>query len=129
MNIAKIHKIKASRPIAVLDVVVIGAVLGMSLLLMLALFGTPGSSVEIWQDRRIVRTVKLDQAIDVELVVPEGKMTVRIEHGKVWVVDVNCPDQICKRMGVIGRVHQTIVCTPNNVFIRITGASDIDVVI
>ncbi len=49
-----------------------------------------------------------------------GEFIIRIENGKVWVLETNCPKKICKRLK-IHRVNDSIVCIPNMIEIKIEG--------
>ncbi len=44
---------------------------------------------------------------------------VRVEKGQVRVIEASCPDQIDVKQGWISRSHQSIICLPNRLVIRI----------
>lgn len=56
-------------------------------------------------------------------------MNLVYNKGSIYVEDVSCSDKVCKKMGRITRVNQTIVCLPNKTIIsieNITHNSEID---
>lgn len=128
MNIKKIEKIKQSKPFKVLDFGVICLAIAVGILSWFLLLSKPGASVEIWHDGQLISTQSLNQKNEIEFEVSGGHIHINIDNGKVWVQDVDCPDQICKKMGKISNINQTIVCSPNNVFIKVTGQSDFDII-
>lgn len=91
--------------------------------------GTP-ETVQVWQNGTLIREVPLWS--DVEFTV-EGDYTntVRVEYGRVAVVESDCPTQVCVHTGWCRYTGQTIVCLPNGVEIRLVGGDsgpDIDAV-
>ena len=44
---------------------------------------------------------------------------VRVEKGRIRVLEASCPDQIDVKQGWISRSHQSIICLPNRLVIRI----------
>ncbi len=44
-----------------------------------------------------------------------------------YVKDVTCPDRICQKTGLAGKVGQSIVCLPNKVVIYIEGNTEPEV--
>jgi len=49
----------------------------------------------------------------------KGYNTIKIEDGKIWVEDTDCPDKYCKSQGKISGDGQVIVCLPNRLIIKI----------
>jgi hypothetical protein len=60
----------------------------------------------------------------------DGKMQIEIKDGKIKVMDSDCPQSICVKMGWIEHSGQTIVCIPNHILIEIksTGSQLLDAV-
>lgn len=44
---------------------------------------------------------------------------IRVENGRIRVVEASCPDKIDVKQGWISNAHQSIVCLPNRLVIRI----------
>ncbi len=57
---------------------------------------------------------------------PIGKTTVAIENGKVRVLDSDCPNHTCIKMGSISHPGEIIVCVPNQVIVTIRGSGSQD---
>lgn len=79
-----------------------------------------GTEVNIVQDGVILYQFDLsttkDQTIDIEY---DGRInTVQIENGKIRVLDADCPDHTCVRMGWLESGTLPIVCLPNHLIIQ-----------
>ncbi|MDR3021817.1 MAG: NusG domain II-containing protein [Clostridiales bacterium] len=127
MNVKKIDKIKYGRPIKILDLAFIVGLVMLSIFALLFLFNKKGESVQVWKQGTLIKTVSLNQNTQLHLDIYDGHLLIVIENGAVWVEEADCPDQICKKTGKISRVNQTIVCAPYNVFLRVIGESDLDI--
>lgn len=51
--------------------------------------------------------------------VKDGKNTLRIQDGKVFMKEADCPDQICRKHKAIDKAGETIVCLPHKVVIEV----------
>ncbi len=64
-----------------------------------------------------------------------GTNTIKIEDGKVYMLEATCPDKTskegCVSQGVISKNRETIVCLPNKLIVEISNASagegDVDI--
>lgn len=65
----------------------------------------------------------LPLGMDTDFDTNEGVL-VRVERGKVFVAEADCPDRLCVRQGAIGRPGQMIVCLPNKVAVKIISDRD-----
>lgn len=55
-----------------------------------------------------------------EIIINEqGKNVVKIENGKVYMKEADCPDKICVRHTPISKSGEMIVCLPNKVVLEI----------
>lgn len=86
-----------------------------------------GAFAQIWQDGTLIRQVPLsvDQTFQIHGTYTN---TVTVSDGAIAVTHSDCPTNDCVRMGWL-RDGGAIVCLPNRVEIRLTGDSDVDVVI
>ncbi len=50
-----------------------------------------------------------------------GKNILVVENGFVFMQSAECPEQICRKIGKISRVGETIVCLPNKIVVLIEG--------
>jgi hypothetical protein len=60
-----------------------------------------------------------------------GYNIVSVEPGRIRVIEANCPEQVDVRQGWISQPHQSIVCLPNRLVIRLStkGPSDVDFIV
>lgn len=65
----------------------------------------------------------LDRGDRYELHVPEGRMVIETEDGRVRVAESTCRHQICVRTGWIERTNQSIVCLPFQVVVTVAGGT------
>ncbi len=117
------------------DILLIAGILlvGAVIALVLLLGQKAGSRVEVRLSGEVVRSFSLDDAVTYEIVDPEGGRNIlRIEDGKAWIEEADCPDRLCVGMGKISRIGQTVVCLPHELVIEIVGekspTDDVDVI-
>ena len=60
----------------------------------------------------VYKTVTIDDKI-------KGTFTIAIIGSKVRVLETNCPKQLCKKMGEIQYIGESIICVPNKLHIYI----------
>lgn len=110
----------------------------LSVILFLFLLGALGSLflllspkeelVKILSDGKVVRTIDLSCAEDETFVVAyEGRTnTIEIKNGAISVIDADCPDHTCMKMGKLSS-SVPIVCLPNRLVIKFEEKdSDVD---
>lgn len=88
-------------------------------------------TAQILQNGEVLRTVDLDidEPYEFEIVSDSGHNTIRVENGKIGVIDADCPDKICVRQGFIDNGALPIVCLPHRLSVVITdNGSEIDAV-
>lgn len=56
-----------------------------------------------------------------------GKNTVSIHDNGIEIIESDCHDHICEKMGFIQKPGDIIVCLPNKIFIKIVGNSKGDI--
>ena len=86
------------------------------------------SVVQIFQDGRLIQELPLNADASVEI---RGDYlnTVAVKDGRAGFSDSDCPGQDCVHSGWISGAGRSVICLPNRVEIRITGASDVDFVV
>ncbi len=62
---------------------------------------------------------ELDLSANTELSILDGKMTVAIKDGKVFVKDSDCAEQLCVQSSAISSNGGMIVCLPNKVVVKV----------
>ena len=51
----------------------------------------------------------------------DGSNTLVIENGEAWLLDANCPDELCVKQGKIRLNGQVITCLPNKLTVTVYG--------
>lgn len=89
------------------------------LLLMQINRGEEGDRIQVTLDGKVYGTYSLekDQVIEIE----EGSLynKIRVEDGKAYMEEANCPDGYCEEQGKISRHTQTIVCLPHKLVVEV----------
>lgn len=75
------------------------------------------SSAEIYIDGKLAYT--LDLSTDTSLELLDGKMTIEVSSGQIYVVYSDCPEGLCTHSTALGRQGGVIVCLPNRVVIKV----------
>ncbi len=77
-------------------------------------------SVVVEADGNIIYVVSLKEDQTLHVQTEYGTNDVRVEDGKVFVEEADCPKQICVNTAPISGVGQTIICLPHRVVVSIT---------
>lgn len=87
-----------------------------------------GDFIQIYQDGVLVQEFPLSEDRTLTL---SGQYTntVTVRGGKAAITESDCPGEDCVHSGWIGSVGRSIVCLPNRVEVRISGASDVDFIV
>ena len=79
----------------------------------------------IMQDGKIINEIDLSTVTDpyeFSVSCDEGSNTIRVEKGRICVIDADCPDKICVNTGYITNDEIPIVCLPHKLSIIVSGA-------
>ncbi len=88
-----------------------------------------GGTVIVEQDGLETARYALHKDRTVKIEGEEGYNLLIIEGGEVWLLEADCPNQLCVKMGKIRSAGQSIVCLPHRLVVRIVGgASPLDAV-
>lgn len=83
---------------------------------------------QIKQGNNIIQTIdlmKVSEPYEFEITDESGgRNTIRVEHGRIAVIDADCPDKICVNQGYIENSAVPIVCLPHKLSITITGRQE-----
>ncbi len=78
---------------------------------------------EITQHGQVIKTIDLTQvheAYEFNISNPNGSYNmVRVEPGKIAIIDASCPDHVCVNTGYISDSLVPITCLPNELIIKI----------
>lgn len=81
--------------------------------------GEEGDRIQVTLDGKVYGTYSLEknQVIEIE----EGSLynKIRVEDGKAYMEEANCPDGYCEEQGKISRHTQTIVCLPHKLVVEV----------
>lgn len=91
----------------------------------LVLFSGAKSTVDILSDGKKIESVALSSSPDRTITVEyEGRTnTIEIKDGRIRVIDADCPDHTCMRMGYLESAALPIVCLPNHLVITFSDES------
>lgn len=114
------------------DLAAIGAVLLCALALGLALWaraaGTDRVVARVYQEGKLVGELPLDREASITLTGAYTN-TITVRDGQVAVTYADCPGADCVHSGWVSAAGRAVVCLPNRVEIRLTGAPDVDAVV
>lgn len=113
------------------DLILIGAILAVILAAFLAvnLAKKDGDYVIVRIDGAQVARYSL--SVDGEYELNGGTNILRIEGGKAYLTEANCPDHLCVNQGKIDQSGETITCLPNRLTVTVysaDGNSDVDLI-
>ena len=80
--------------------------------------GRKSQYAEVYVDGALTYTLNLSENQTVEIL--DGKMTIKVHDGKVFVEHSDCAEQLCVNSAPIGKDGGMIVCLPNKVVIKTT---------
>lgn len=88
---------------------------------------TENKTAQILQDGKVIQTVDLQsvtEAYEFEVRAADGFNRIRVEQGKIAVIDSDCPDKICVKQGFIENSALPVVCLPHKLSVVITDNDD-----
>jgi hypothetical protein len=106
------------------DFILIGAILAVILIAfgVIALVQKDGDSVVVRVGGSEV--AKYSLAVDGEYVLNGGTNVLRIEGGKAYLVEADCPDHLCVNQGKISKNGETITCLPNRLTVTVYSSEE-----
>lgn len=106
------------------DWILIGALLALSgvLLGLLLLLRQEGGYVVVRINGAEAGRYSLSQ--EGEYPLNGGTNLLRIEDGAAFLIDANCPDQLCVKQGKVRYNGQTITCLPNRLTVTVYGTQE-----
>lgn len=87
-------------------------------------YKTGGCIAQVYSHGELIKEIDLSKVEEgYEFVVKNGneKNVVRVEPGKIGVVEASCPDKVCINTGFISDGVVPVVCLPNELVIKIKG--------
>ena len=106
------------------DIIVISAIIFIALIstLFLFLFRQEGAVVVVKVNEEVTGEYSLLQ--NGEYILNGGTNTLIIENGSAYLVNSQCPNHDCEKMGKIKYVGQFIECLPNGVSVTVKGDTE-----
>ena len=105
-------------------ILILGTVLLLALLSCLILYTrpAPGTVANIYREGVPLCSVDLSlvtEPYEFTLTDERGSNVIRVEPGRIAVIDADCPDRICVEAGWLSDSASPIVCLPHRLVIRI----------
>ncbi|MCI9545440.1 MAG: NusG domain II-containing protein [Lachnospiraceae bacterium] len=88
---------------------------------------TTHKTAALYQNGQLLRRIPLKPGAEDTFTVESGKdgfNTIQIVNGKVGIVDANCPDRLCVKMGMISSSAYPISCLPHKLVIQIENSEN-----
>lgn len=111
------------------DVILGGGILIAALLLFLVMHltrGEDGNQIQITVDGTIYGTYSLAKDQVIEVKEKDFYNRIRIQDGKAYMEEANCPDGYCEEQGKISGRTQTIVCLPHKLVVEVLDADGLE---
>lgn len=83
-----------------------------------------GNRIQITLDGKVYGTYSLGKNRVIEVKDGSFYNKIRIEDGKAYMEEANCPDGYCEEQGKISRHTQTIVCLPHKLVVEVLEADN-----
>lgn len=80
----------------------------------------------IYQNGQLIQEIDLARETGRTFIVESptgGSNTIRVEHGRICMLDATCPDHLCVKQGWIDTGVYPIVCLPNKLTIQLENSS------
>lgn len=92
------------------------------------IFKPHGQTVQIIQDGKVLYTIDLEKSEDrtIEIEYQGSKNIIQIQDHQIRVMDAECPNQTCVKMGELKSSAAPIVCLPNKLVIQFAESDEID---
>lgn len=74
---------------------------------------------EVSVDGEVLKTFDITEDIEYTVQCEEGYNIIKIENGKVLVVQADCRDAICVNTKSIDKIGDSIICLPHKLVVRI----------
>lgn len=114
------------------DFAAIGAVLLAAFLLAAGLWLRAGRAdrvmLQVYRNGTLIKEISLEQ--DTTFTIEgEYQNVITVQDGRVAITAADCPGNDCVHSGSISSAGQVLVCLPNRVELRLTGAAEVDITV
>lgn len=111
------------------DVILMGGILVVALALFLVMHLTgneAGDQIRITVDGTVYGTYSLEKDQVIEVEEKDFYNRIRIQDGKAYMEEANCPDGYCEEQGKISGRTQTIICLPHKLVVEVVDADGLE---
>lgn len=105
----------------------LGAVLLIAALCLFVVFKNTrkaGGTIEVKQGDKVIGTYALSEDGEYVISTFYGSNTLVVKDGVAYMSESSCKDHLCEKMGKISKVGETIICLPNEVFVKVISGED-----
>ena len=88
--------------------------------------GEEGNQIQITVDGNVYGTYSLAKDQVIEVKEKDFYNCIRIQDGKAYMEEANCPDGYCEEQGKINNRTQAIVCLPHKLVVEIEEVENSD---
>ncbi|MBQ7087781.1 MAG: NusG domain II-containing protein [Clostridia bacterium] len=111
-------------------ILIAALVMAVGIIMYFAQTEADGKTAIILKDGKEIMRIDLSLGGEKEYTVDGDYINhILVKDGSISVTESTCPGGVCVNSGSISEAGRSIVCLPNRVEIRITGSSDVDVVV
>ncbi|MBP1744583.1 MAG: hypothetical protein H6Q58_1561 [Firmicutes bacterium] len=117
---------KKGDKIAAIVIALIVVISSIGVLVFMNMSGSSHHIAEIKQDGKVIRTIDLDQvesSEEIRIAYEDEYNIIRVEKGRIRIIDSDCPDKLCVKTGWITEPGQSVICLPHKLIIKIQGGS------
>lgn len=110
-------------------IIIIAIILIISVILCFFLYNKKanGTVANIYRDGVCIKSIDLSLVTDsyeFTLSDDSGENTIRVENGRICIIDADCPDQVCVDFGWLSDSATPIVCLPHRLVISISESAE-----
>jgi hypothetical protein len=88
-----------------------------------------GKFAAVYREGKKVEALPLERPLVRSYRTRAGRILVRVQDRKVWVVESSCRNKICCSVPSVSLSGERIICAPNHFFLEIQGARSVDTTI
>ena len=74
---------------------------------------------EIKLNGKVIRQIDLSKDDTFVIASESGTNIVKVEDGKITIIEADCPDKVCVKTGAISNAGEVIACVPHKILILI----------
>lgn len=98
---------------------VIAAAAAVCCVILLISGGGNKKTAYIYSEGTLIRTVRLDENTEFTVKTDKGYNIIRVENGRIGVIDADCPDKTCVHTGFTDNSFLPVICIPHRLEITV----------